>query len=56
MEQLISTLINNLNKRNMKGFFVNTQEELLLLLKELILCGSVVGCGDSVTFETVGVT
>lgn len=55
MKQLISTLINNLNTRNMKGFFVNTQEELLQLLNELIPSGSVVGCGDSVTLEETGV-
>jgi Uncharacterised ACR, YkgG family COG1556. len=39
----------------MKGYFVNTREELLLLLKELIPSGSSVGCGDSVTLEETGI-
>lgn len=54
MNQIISNLINNLSARNMKGYFVDTREELTLLLKELILPGSTVGCGDSVTLEETG--
>jgi hypothetical protein len=39
----------------MAGYFVQTREELLLLLKELIPLGSTVGCGDSVTLEEASV-
>lgn len=55
MKQQISTLIQNLNKHNMAGYFVNTHEELLLLLKKFIPFGSSVGCGDSVNLEESGV-
>lgn len=55
MNQQISTLIKNLNSRNMKGYFVNTREDLFHLLEELIIAGSSVGCGDSVTLEETGV-
>ncbi len=55
MEQRISTLINNLDKRNMKGYLVNSRKELLLLLEELIPADSTVGCGDSITLEETGV-
>ncbi len=55
MKQQISNLIHNLNKNNMSGFFVNTREELLLLIENLIPLRSSVGCGDSVTLEEAGV-
>ena len=55
MNQQISTLIHNLSTHNMAGFFVNTREELFLLIKKLIPLGSTVGCGDSVTLEETGV-
>ncbi len=54
MHQNILNLINNLSARNMKGYFVDTCEELTLLLEELILPESIVGCGDSVTLEETG--
>lgn len=55
MNEQISTLIHNLNTHNMAGYFVQTREELHLLLKELIPLGSTVGCGDSVTLEETSV-
>lgn len=55
MNKQISTLIHNLTTHNMTGYFVNTREELLLLIKELLPPGSSVGCGDSVTLEETGV-
>lgn len=55
MNQDISKLITNLQKNNMKGYFVQNNEELLSLLSELIICGSSVGSGDSVTLEDTGV-
>ncbi len=54
MQQRVTNLIKNLSTRNMKGYYVATREELTLLLKELILPGSIVGCGDSVTLEETG--
>ena len=55
MNQNITKLINNLEKNNMAGYFVNNTQELLALLSELIPQGSSVGSGDSVTLENTGV-
>ncbi|AEY67457.1 lactate utilization protein [Clostridium sp. BNL1100] len=55
MDQEISTLIQNLNRNNIAGTFVNNREELLVLLKKLIPVGSTIGCGDSVTLEETGI-
>lgn len=51
----IENVILNLKKNNMAGYFVNSLEELLTLLKSLIPEGSTVGSGDSVTLEETGV-
>ncbi|QLY80488.1 lactate utilization protein [Clostridium intestinale] len=55
MNQSITKLITNLEKNNMAGYFVNNNEELLNLISELIIKGSSVGSGDSVTLEDTGV-
>ncbi len=55
MEHKIITLIKNLDKKNIKGYFIQTREELFPLLKELIPENSGIGCGDSVTLEELGV-
>ncbi|MEY8355284.1 lactate utilization protein [Lachnospiraceae bacterium 54-53] len=39
----------------MTGFYVNNREELTELLRSLIVDGTTVGCGDSVTLEQMGV-
>ena len=51
----IQTVIKNLNKHNMAGYFVNDKKELIDLLKKLIPKDVTVGCGDSVTLEETGV-
>lgn len=51
----VENLINNLEKHNMKGIFVRNEEELIKVLTDLILEGSVVGVGDSVTLQETGV-
>lgn len=55
LEKRIERTINNLRKRNMEGFYVNENEELIALLKEFIPEGSVVGIGDSMTLFETGV-
>ena len=55
MNKQVEKVITSLEKHNMKGFFVNTEEELLQTLKGLIQENSVVGVGDSVTLEETGV-
>lgn len=55
MEKRIDRTIDNLRKRNMKGFFVKNEIELIALLKELISENSVVGVGDSMTLFETGV-
>lgn len=37
LEKQVDRTINNLSKRNMKGFFVNNTSELKQLLKQLIM-------------------
>ncbi|WP_026887622.1 lactate utilization protein [Clostridium beijerinckii] len=54
-EKQIERTINNLKKRNMAGFFINDEVELIKLLKELIDENSVVGVGDSMTLSEMGV-
>jgi len=55
MNQGITKLITNLEKNNMAGYFVNNNEELLNLISELIIKGSSVGSGDSITLEDTGI-
>lgn len=54
-KETVETVIKNLNRNNMAGYFVNSNEELLRLLAKLIEPGSTVGSGDSVTLEQTGV-
>ncbi len=51
----IETIIDNLNKNNMQGYFVSDKQQLITLISGLIPNGSTVGCGDSVTLEETGV-
>lgn len=55
LDKRIQRTIGNLKKRNMEGYFVDNQEELIELLKELIPQKSLVGVGDSVTLFETGV-
>ncbi|AJG98131.1 hypothetical protein LF65_01522 [Clostridium beijerinckii] len=54
-EEQINRTIKNLRQRNMDGFFVNNDNELKELLKQLIDENSVVGVGDSMTLFETGV-
>jgi L-lactate utilization protein LutB len=51
----IEQVIANLSKNNMAGYFVNNRTELLTLLSQLLVKGSTIGSGDSVTLEELGV-
>ncbi|WZL81869.1 lactate utilization protein [Vallitaleaceae bacterium 9-2] len=51
----IQKAIDALEKNNMKGFFVQDEQELLELIDELIEEHSVVGVGDSLTLIETGV-
>lgn len=55
MQQKVDTVITNLNKHNMAGYFVNSHTELISLISKLIETNSTIGCGDSVTLEETGV-
>jgi len=55
MDASIQTVIDNLKKHNMAGYFVENQSELIHLLQGLIPKESIVGSGDSVTLEQTGV-
>ena len=52
-EQKILRTIEALNKNNMNGYLVNTKEELIEKIKELVKENSTVACGGSMSlFET----
>lgn len=52
-EQRILRTIEALNKNNMNGYLVNTKEELIEKIKELVKENSTVSCGGSMSlFET----
>jgi len=54
MDKRIERTIEGFRKRNMEGYIVNDETELIELLNELIPQNSVVGVGDSMTlFETI---
>lgn len=55
IEKRIERTIEGLNKRNMEGYFVNDEVELIELLKNLIPHDSIVGVGDSMTLFETGV-
>jgi hypothetical protein len=55
MNEKIKKTILNLQRNNMKGYFVENSEELLKLLSTLVDKGEKIGCGDSVTLEETGV-
>lgn len=51
----VRVVIENLNKNKMAGYYVDQPGVLISLLDELIKDGEIVGCGDSVTLEQLGV-
>ncbi|MEA4988492.1 MAG: lactate utilization protein [Anaerovorax sp.] len=51
----VEKVIDSLGKNNMKGIFVQDEDELLEVIRELIEENSVVGVGDSVTLLETGV-
>lgn len=55
IEKRVERTIEGLNKRNMEGYFVNDEVELIELLKNLIPHDSIVGVGDSMTLFETGV-
>ncbi len=55
MIELIKTTLDNLKRNNIQGYFLEDNKELFPLLNKLILKGSTIGSGDSVTLEQLGV-
>lgn len=55
MKEIVKTTLDNLKRNNMEGYFIESHEELFPLLDKLILQGSTIGSGDSVTLEQLGV-
>lgn len=55
MEDIIQKTLENLNKNNMAGYYVESIPQLYELLATLMPEGQTVGCGDSVTLEQTGV-
>ncbi|CEO09136.1 LUD domain-containing protein [Paraclostridium sordellii] len=48
-EKKIERTIKALEKNNMHGYFVNSKEEILEKIKEIVNEGSLVSCGGSQT-------
>lgn len=55
IDKKIERTIEGLRKRNMEGYFVNDEVELIELLTKLIPQNSLVGVGDSMTLFETGV-
>lgn len=55
MDHNISNLLKQFENNNIAGYFVNDKKELTDLLYTFIQDGTLVGCGDSVTLEQLGV-
>ena len=55
MEKKVERTIEGLRKRNMEGYIVNDEVELIELLAKLIPQNSIVGVGDSMTLFETGV-
>ena len=55
MEKKVERTIEGLRKRNMEGYIVNDEAELIELLAKLIPQNSIVGVGDSMTLFETGV-
>lgn len=55
MDERIKEAINNLQRNNMAGFYIESRQELRSLLSSLLAEGEKIGCGDSITLEETGV-
>lgn len=55
MRELVKTTLHKLKFNNIEGYFLESQKELFPLLDKLILQGSTIGSGDSITLEQLGV-
>ena len=55
-EQLAQTIIKNLQRRHIKGFYCPTAEEAIRIVSELIPDGSSVSWGGSMTIRDMGLT
>lgn len=55
METRIAKTIENLKRNNMNACFVNTKEEALETIKQMLKAGETVGCGGSMTLKEIGV-
>jgi len=55
MDIIIKKTIQSLNRNNMTGYFVSDKSQLIELIDSLIPKQAMVGCGDSVTLEQMGV-
>lgn len=55
MEQFIKTTMENLEKNNMKPYYVETKAEVVPLIKTLINKGETISCGGSMSLAECGV-
>lgn len=55
MQAQIQKTIQNLQRHNMGGYYVQSPEALPSLLTTLLKAGETIGCGDSLTLEQAGV-
>jgi hypothetical protein len=55
MNEIVQRAIQNLNRNNMAGYYVDSIAQLHETILSLIQRGETVGCGDSVTLEQTGI-
>ena len=55
MGKKVERVIENLEKNNMNGYWIQSKEELIDMIEELVPQGSLVGCGGSITLFESGV-
>lgn len=55
IEKKIERVINSLEKNNMRGYLVNSEEELINKVNELVNEGDLVACGGSISLKETGI-
>lgn len=55
MGKKVERVIENLEKNNMNGYWIQSREEVIDMIEELVPQGSLVGCGGSMTLFESGV-
>lgn len=55
MDKRVEKTIENLKRNNINACFVNTKEDALKTVKQMLNAGETIGCGGSMTLKEIGV-